>query len=99
NATGAELGRNLKIAAQFSANRTARAVGFPSLTGLDGRTSDTSGRCLVEKLRNFAGSRFAIAEISMFSTRVSASSPVHGGPFLERGVVYADGRRKGALTC
>jgi hypothetical protein len=46
-------------------------VGLPSATGLDGRLSDTSGRQLVKKAKDFAGARFALAEVAMFNIRLS----------------------------
>jgi hypothetical protein len=46
-------------------------VGLPSATGLDGRLSDTSGRQLVKKAKDFAGARFALVEVAMFNIRLS----------------------------
>jgi hypothetical protein len=46
-------------------------AGSPSATGLDGRLSDTSGRQLVQKPKDFAGARFAVAEVAMFNIRLS----------------------------
>jgi len=46
-------------------------AGLPTATRLDGRLSDTSGRQLVQKPKDFAGARFALAEVPMFNIRLS----------------------------